>query len=99
MIPRGEGTVATPDRKDSTPLAVPVHQSTTQSTGDGVLEVLGRIPQCMRERGVEPPEHTGRGWATAYLETAEHAQGMVLMECVRAANKEIGSPPNVLLLP
>lgn len=73
--------------------------ATHMPPADAVDEVLGKVPDCMRDRGVEPPEHTGRGWASRYLETAELAEGSVLMECLRAANDELGEGPHTFVMP
>ena len=73
--------------------------ATHMAPADAVEEVLGTVPECMRERGVEPPEHTDRGWASRYLQTAGRAEGMVLMECLRAANDELGEGPHTLVMP
>lgn len=63
------------------------------------VEAFASVPGCMRESGVEPPGDLSEGWGSRYLETASHEDGTVFMECVRAANRAIGMPSNVLSLP
>ncbi len=63
------------------------------------VAAFASVPGCMRASGVEPPEDLSAGWGNRYLATASHEDGTVLMECVRAANRAIGMPSNVLSLP
>jgi hypothetical protein len=63
------------------------------------VDAFGSVPGCMRDSGVEPPEDVATGWGSRYLETASREDGTVFMECVRAANRAIGMPSNLLSLP
>jgi hypothetical protein len=63
------------------------------------VEAFASVPGCMRDSGVEPPQDLSAGWGNRYLATASHEDGTVFMECVRAANRAIGMPSNVVSLP
>lgn len=66
---------------------------------DVAAAAFAKVPGCMQAGGVAPPANLSQGWSLRYLESAPRADGLLLMECVRQANVEMGGLTSTLAMP
>lgn len=66
---------------------------------EALQEEFAKIPDCMRAKGLEPPEDLSRGWAYRYMLAHPLEESRVLDECVLEANRNLGMPKSVVITP
>lgn len=77
----------------------PRWSATRMAPREEFAAAFASVPGCMRAGGVEPPGDLTEGWGRRYVETASKEEVAVFLECVRAANRALGLPSNLLSLP
>jgi hypothetical protein len=60
---------------------------------------FAKIPDCMRAKGLEPPADLSPHWSTRYQQAHSLEEGMLLEECIREANRNLGMPKSVGIAP